>query len=227
MSTLKEDKRQLLITRDGSVTIYDPARDVTYRSRHGALTESMHVFINAGFLYAMQQHGNNLNILEAGFGTGLNALLTLMHARKSNCIVRYTGIDLHPLPEELIQQTALHLNNEDQTELYKEIHLVFPEGEADISNEFRLIRTRADIATYRKDNTYHLIYYDPFAPSAQPELWIENVFHNMYDSLVPGGIMVTYCSKTIVRKAMEAAGFHVEKLQGPHGKREIVRAVKR
>lgn len=227
MSTLKEDKKQILITRDGSATIYDPVREVTYRSRHGAVTESMHVFINAGLLYAMQQNGNNLDILEAGFGTGMNALLTLMHARKCSCNVRYTGIDLHPLPEELINQTAMHLKDEEQILLYKKIHAVLPDGDDQISNEFSLVRKQTDIAGYKEDNTFHLIYYDPFAPSAQPELWTELVFRNLYDTLLSGGIMVTYCSKTIVRRAMESAGFQVEKLQGPHGKREIVRAVKK
>ena len=220
------DTRQLLFTRDGSATIYDPVREVTYRSRHGAVTESMHVFIDAGFNYAFQQHGNDLKILEAGFGTGLNASLTLMHARKLSCKVHYTGLEVDPLLNDLIQQTAAHLHDKELQLYFKEIHDVPPEIEVELSNNFSLLKSISDIATYRKENFFHLIYYDPFAPSAQPELWIEDVFRNMYNSLLPGGILVTYCSKTIVRKAMSAAGFKVVKLQGPHGKREIVRAVR-
>lgn len=217
--------RRLLRTGDGSYTITQD--DITYHSRHGAVNESQVVFIDAGLSKAVEVFGKELNILECGFGTGLNALMTLQFARANGCKVSYTGLEKYPLDMELAMQTDYpqQTGHVEDKEIFFRIHDTVSYVEVEVAHDFYLTRLSEDISSYYSERKYELIYFDAFAPSAQPELWTEEVFRNMYKSLKPGGILVTYCSKSVVRKTMEAAGFKVEKLPGPKGKREIVRGI--
>lgn len=204
-------KRELQLTADGSHTIAIPDLNVTYHSTHGAIQESMHVFIQAG-LQAVQQP--LVRIFEMGFGTGLNALLTMQYATTP---VYYYAVEQFPLTAAEVEGLS-----------YGDTLHQYPWNEdVEISDQFTLHKAHGSLLEITPGQTFHLIYYDAFAPKAQPELWTREVFEKLYSFLVPGGMLVTYCSKGDVRRAMLAAGFTVEKLVGPPGKREMLRARKR
>jgi tRNA U34 5-methylaminomethyl-2-thiouridine-forming methyltransferase MnmC len=223
-------ERQIINTADGSFTVSIPEMNVTYHSTHGAIQESLHVFIQAG-LRQMLSGKSSLSILEMGFGTGLNALLTLMEAGKVQKPVHYTAIELNPL--EPAQLNALNycerLNREDLQGIFKQLHNSDWEKEIFVSEYFTLLKSGSDLLEFQitgQANLFDIIYFDAFAPTAQPELWGVPVFEKLFAMQSPGGLLVTYCSKGDVRRAMQSAGFKVEKLAGPPGKREMVRAWK-
>lgn len=219
--------REIILTKDGSHTITLPELGVTYHSLHGAIQESMHVFIQAG-LQDTRSRSSPLRIFEMGFGTGLNALLTFAETEKQQQPVHYTAIDLFPLEYE---QTRLlnycdQLERKDLQPVFDQLHASDWEKDIQVSPHFILHKSTAALNNFSSEPV-HLIYYDAFAPSAQPELWSEIIFKKMYTMLFPGGILVTYCSKGDVRRAMQSSGFLVEKIPGPPGKREMVRAWKK
>jgi len=203
-------KRELQLTADGSHTIAIPDMNVTYHSTHGAIQESMHVFIQAG-LQALQLPA--VRIFEMGFGTGLNALLTMQHA---DIPVYYYAVEQYPLTAEEVE--GLSYGNE--------LHAYPWNEDVKINEQFTLHKAHVSLLSVQPEQEFDLIYYDAFAPGAQPELWTREVFEKLYGMLAAGGILVTYCSKGDVRRAMLAAGFKVEKLTGPPGKREMLRAKK-
>lgn len=222
-------QREIILTNDGSHTVTVPELNVSYHSMHGAIQESMHVFIEAGF---RQLSGHNtIRIFEMGFGTGLNALLTLVEEEKTKQPVHYTSIELFPLTSHEIDllNYCSQLNREDLEPLFKQIHSCEWEKEIRLTDHFTLQKINASLSHEKSLSSssiqsVHLIYYDAFAPSVQPELWTPVIFERLYSLLTPGGILVTYCSKSDVRRAMQAAGFSIEKIPGPPGKREMVRA---
>jgi tRNA U34 5-methylaminomethyl-2-thiouridine-forming methyltransferase MnmC len=236
-------KREIILTDDGSHTISVPEMKVTYHSIHGAIQESMHVFIQAG-LKCVRPPGvsagcahlewpDPLNqaarrILEIGFGTGLNALLTLIEADKHKNRIYYTAIELYPLNETEISQLNYceQLNQPQYQPLFEKMHQCEWDEMFDITDNFRLTKTKCDLLDFSAENLFYLIYFDAFDPAAQPGLWTKEVFEKLYGMLNEGGIVVTYCSKGDVRRTMEAAGFSIEKLAGPPGKREMIRAKK-
>lgn len=203
-------KRELQLTADGSHTIAIPDMNVTYHSTHGAIQESMHVFIQAG-LQALQLPA--VRIFEMGFGTGLNALLTMQHA---DIPVYYYAVEQYPLTAEEVE--GLSYGNE--------LHAYPWNEDVKMNEQFTLHKAHVSLLSVQPEQEFDLIYYDAFAPGAQPELWTREVFEKLYGMLAAGGILVTYCSKGDVRRAMLAAGFKVEKLAGPPGKREMLRAKK-
>jgi tRNA U34 5-methylaminomethyl-2-thiouridine-forming methyltransferase MnmC len=219
-------ERKLLVTKDGSHTVSMEDRYVTYHSTHGAITESMHVFIRAGLLSL--EGKEQISIFEMGFGTGLNALLTVLESQKSGQKMYYYSSELYPLEEELWSRLnyAQELKNADGESLFRRIHLCEWNTNCQLTSTFTLHKSNTDLIRLDPNQSFDLIYFDAFAPSAQPELWTEEVFRKMLAILNGGGRLVTYCSKGSVRRAMQAAGFLVEKLPGPPGKREIVRATK-
>lgn len=227
-------QRQPIITKDGSYTISIPEMNVTYHSHHGAIQESMHVFIDAGLKYVS---GNllkpGISILEMGFGTGLNTLLSLIEAEKSQLKIYYTAVELFPLQEDEI--TLLNyceqLRRKDLEPIFDQLHQCEWEKDINITPYFIIHKTKVSLLNFTTSpmeafgtKPYNLIYYDAFAPAAQPELWTKEVFEKLYNMFLPGGILVTYCSKSDVRRAMQAVGFTVEKIPGPRGKREMLRA---
>lgn len=219
-------RKEIILTEDGSHSIGIPELNVTYHSIHGAIRESLHVFIEAGLKYVSDDLGlRQINILEMGFGTGLNVLLTAIEAQRQNLKVHYTSIDQFPISvdEAKTLNYAEHLNYPD---LFQNIHECEWQKDEFISEHITLRKERTDLLNYSTSNQFNLIYYDAFAPTAQPELWTRDVFEKLFAMLHEGGILVTYCSKGIVRRAMMAAGFTVKKLPGPPGKREMLRAMK-
>ena len=234
-SSFSTMRKSLIITSDGSHTISIPEMNVSYHSFHGAIQESRHVFINEGLLFFLNKiHTTAIRVLEMGFGTGLNTLLTLMEA-SSKLEIHYTTIELFPLTvaEARALNYCCELKREDLIPLFEKMHQCEWETDIAISPYFTIHKMRVSLPDTKNSNLFHdnslrpdLIYFDAFAPTAQPELWTKEVFEMLYAILKDKGILVTYCSKGEVRRAMQAAGFKVEKIPGPPGKREIVRAIK-
>lgn len=219
-------KRHLQITADGSHTIAIPNLQVVYHSKHGAIGESNHVFINAGLKHCiMLQPNQPIQIFEMGFGTGLNCLLTAIYAREHQISIQYNTIEAFPL----LSDEVAALNHGDvlgSAKLFQEIHQSDWNKATMPHPFFQLHKHQSTLQQFSTDLLFDCIFYDAFAPSAQPELWTEETFLQLFSMLKPGGFLVTYCSKTVVRRAMLAAGFRVTKIQGPFGKREMVRAFK-
>ena len=219
-------ERKIIITEDGSNSISIPELNVTYHSVHGAILESKHIFIEKGLLYQINQStSKQINIFEMGFGTGLNALLTLIESEKLNRKIYYETIELFPVENsqiKLLNYCEL-LQRNDLQKTFEQLHHCDWEKEIKISETFYLHKTKETLQNYKTSAPRNLIYFDAFDPNAQPELWTEEIFKKMFSMLEPGGLLVTYSSKGTVRRAMRSAGFIVEKLPGPPGKREIIR----
>lgn len=219
-----------VITKDGSHTISVPEMNVTYHSVHGAIQESEHVFIKAGLLDSgIFDYIGVHQVLEIGFGTGLNALLTLIEADKHKNRIYYTAIEPFPLDEPLIAQLNYceQLNLPHYQRLFEKVHQCGREEMYEITQHFRLTKHNTTLQEFSTDEAYSIVYYDAFAPAAQPELWTKEIFEKLYSMMAEGGLLVTYCSKGDVQRSMKAAGFTIEKIPGPPGKREMIRAVKR
>ena len=219
-------KREILLTDDGSYTVSIPEMNVTYHSTHGALQESVHIYIAAGLQYALQNIANDtISVFEMGFGTGLNALLTLQEAIKLKRKIYYYAVELFPLTIEeayALQQDTL-LNSGTYA---MQLHEAKWEEDVVINEYFTLHKTKQSLLTLIPSTQFDVIYFDAFAPTDQPDLWTEQVFSNLYQHLNTNSVLVTYSCKGAVRRAMQAVGFKVEKIPGPIGKAEIVRAVK-
>lgn len=211
------------LTEDGSYTLYNSELDECYHSNRGAITESEHVFINAGLKSIDKKQ---INVLEVGFGTGLNALLTLLYAKNNNLNVFYEAIEAYPLTSDLY----LKLNYEEflntGTTYLKCLHEAKMNIVENISSDFRLLKIQSFLQTYTTNNTFDVIYFDAFSANVQPELWTSEIFGKLYSSLNPNGILVTYASKGIVKQALRDVGFHVKRLAGANGKRHMLRAEK-
>lgn len=218
---------QIITTQDGTPTIRLSDVGVTYHSRYGALQESKHVYIEAGLFYKSITK-KQLNILEVGFGTGLNTLLTCLESNRLKLDVKYTALDNNPLTEEIFTAInyANYLDAPHAHEVFLKLHQCEWESWQVFSETFSLLKKQVDAQHWLNENSYDLIFYDAFAPDTQPELWTEQVMQNMYDSLLDGGILVTYCAKSAFKRALKNAGFRVEALPGPPGKREMTRALK-
>jgi tRNA U34 5-methylaminomethyl-2-thiouridine-forming methyltransferase MnmC len=217
------------MTGDGSHSIEVPELNACYHSIHGAIQESKHVFIQAGLIDSgVFDYVGVHKVLEIGFGTGLNALLTLIEADKHANRIYYTGIELDPLNETEVNQLNYceQLGLPQYQSLFEKMHQCEWNEMVEITNYFRLTKIKTDLKGFSTENVFFLIYFDAFAPTAQPELWTREVFDKMHSLLLPEGILVTYCSKGGVRRALQAAGFKVEKLHGPKGKREMIKATK-
>ncbi len=210
-------------TDDGSKTVYSEAYKETYHSVNGAITESMHVFINAGFRICKQ---NPLHILEIGFGTGLNVFLTLIEAQKQGIPVEYQSIELFPLESAIFEHLGYAKSLSFDESLFKAIHDAPWDSEVEISPRFQLHKIKADLLKFNFTDNYDLIYFDAFSPVTQPELWSEEIFGKLFEHMNEGGILTTYCAKGIVRRTLEKIGFKTERLPGPPGKREMLRATK-
>jgi len=219
--------KKVIITKDGSPTVSIPELNVTYHSIYGAVQESQHIFIKAGLLDAGLFNYTGIHqILEIGLGTGLNALLTLIEADKHKNRIYYTALEPYPLDEIIIPQLCYckQVNKPEYIPLFEKMHTGMWEEMFELSVYFRLRKRNCRLADFFTEDLFDIIYFDAFAPKAQPELWTKEVFEKMYGLLKPGGILVTYCSKGEVRRNLIAAGFRVEKLPGPPGKREMIRA---
>jgi len=216
--------RKLVKTADGSHSLYVEGLNEHYHSVHGALQESQHVFIKMG-LNAFEQ-SQTLRIYELGLGTGLNALLTSIESRDQQWNIHYTASEAYPLSlEEAASLNYGEFLGENSKDLIKIHDLAWAES-VKLHPHFALKKLQEKSQDHKADHLYDLIYFDAFAPEKQPELWEPQVFDQMYQLLAPGGILTTYCAKGVVRRRMQASGFTVERLPGPPGKREMLRASK-
>jgi tRNA U34 5-methylaminomethyl-2-thiouridine-forming methyltransferase MnmC len=222
-------KHKIVITSDGSSTIFSEEVNQHYHSHFGALQESMHIFIKAGLSSPMLSKLENISILEIGFGTGLNALLTYFKAKELCKKVEYETVELYPITSQEAEQLNYPslLPYPNVKEIFTTLHSAEWNREQKISENFTLHKrqTSAINANY-PPNTFNLVYFDAFSPEAQPELWTKEVFKPIYDSMKNDSILLTYCTKGIVKQTLTALGFQIEKLPGPIGKREILRGRK-
>ncbi len=219
-------QREIMTTGDGSKTIHMPLWNEQYHSKHGALQEAQHVFIQMGlefYDHTLVPTASALRILEYGFGTGLNAMLTALY--KTDKCIEYTGVEAYPIKVEEVR--AMDYGNLLQApQLYEKIHAIAWEVSQWITPNFQLCKKETTFEKLNDKGAYDLIYFDAFGPRTQPELWSQDIFNAAYQSLNTPGVLVTYCAAGHVRRSLEAAGFIVERLPGPPGKREMLRGVK-
>ena len=221
-------KRSIITTSDGSKTIQIEGWNEQYHSIHGALQEAKHVYINAGLktFLERQPKQNALTLLEIGFGTGLNALLTALESLNISQEICYHGIEAYPVEAEELQALGYHTLIGSDPSIFQNIHNCSWHENHKILPHFSIVKRQAFFSDIAEVNAFDVIYFDAFGPRVQPNLWIESIFKKMYEALRPNGLLVTYCAKGSVRRCMQAVGFEVERLPGPPGKREMLRAVK-
>lgn len=217
-------KTELFITEDGSHTLYVPEIDECYHSSHGAIQESRHIFIEAGLKMCFK---NEINILEIGFGTGLNAFLALIEVEKVGKKIKYTALEKFPVEMEKINNLNFaHQIESNKISLFQFMHQSEWNKEIEITPQFSLTKVECDFTSYNIESQYDIVFFDAFSPEKQAEMWTEKIFLKIYTHCNPGAILTTYCAKGIVRRALQNVGFEVERLAGPPGKREILRATK-
>ena len=223
---------ELVLTTDRSHTLKSPRYGVTFHSIHGAISESSHVFVDAGLRHVMEQYApDRVNILEVGLGTGLNAILTYLATRSEGPAVHYVGLEPHP-PEKAILGKLNHgevLGFSDYRKLIDLFYSNFNRKVEVADSRFQLLGLNEKVQnhTSEEDKTYDLVYYDAFAPGAQPEMWSLETLDILSKSLSPHAVLVTYCAQGQFKRNLRELGFKVESLAGPPGKREMVRATYR
>lgn len=216
----------IMETSDGSQTVLNSLLGSTYHSTHGACTESQHVFIDKGLEKVFEMGVINVTILEIGLGTGLNALLSLHRSNQPQVKVKYYALELFPLPEAIwanyrLPQELHYLHAE-----FANIHQSAWNQENVLRQDFSFIKHQISLLNFNSEPKFDLVFFDAFDPQIQPEMWTDAVFEKLISMMKPGAILTTYCCKGQVRRNMLASGLEVEKLPGPPGKREMIRAQK-
>jgi|SRR6516164_4468145 tRNA U34 5-methylaminomethyl-2-thiouridine-forming methyltransferase MnmC len=220
--------REIILTRDGSHSVSVTGTEVSYHSRFGAITESSLVYIAAGLRYALLVKPR-LVIFELGFGTGLNALLSLIEIEQGDQEISYRAIEPFPLPDPFIFSLnyCTRLQRPDLQEVFVRMHQVPWDRPVTVTPRFHLEKWVSVLESYDPgEEKVDLVYYDAFSPNEQPGLWTGEAFGKIFAMMSDGAVLVTYCSKGEVRRRLQACGFLVEKLPGPPGKREMIRAIK-
>jgi len=243
-------KHNIIITSDGSKSLYLPEWDETYHSRHGAVQEAYHVFIRNGL--DLFEPGSELRILEMGFGTGLNCFITWLESRQRGLNIYYHGLEAYPVDPSVAKHLDYPsvLGQAQHKKVFEALHSCHWDEKVQITQNFTLFKAQEQFSDFDPTGTYDpneildpnemldpnetldstrnfdLIYFDAFAPRVQPELWSESMFQVMYEALRNEGVLVTYSAKGSVRRSMQSVGFNVERLPGPPGKREMLRATK-
>jgi tRNA U34 5-methylaminomethyl-2-thiouridine-forming methyltransferase MnmC len=218
-------RREIITTSDGSTTIHLPDWDENYHSKHGAIQEAKHVFIENGLTLFKDK---SITVLEIGFGTGLNAFITFLESKKMNIAVDYVGVEAYPISEAEILSMN-YVNALDATldnHIFQQMHSSNWEEKNIISKTFFLTKRKQFFIEIDDIAQFDLIYFDAFGYRVQPELWSTEIFQKMYNALKPHGVLVTYAARGVVKRSMIEVGFTVEKLPGPPGKREMFRATK-
>jgi tRNA U34 5-methylaminomethyl-2-thiouridine-forming methyltransferase MnmC len=219
-------KLKLILTEDGSHTLLNQNINEHYHSTFGAIQESMHIFIRSGLEYAGQSL-KSINLLEIGFGTGLNTLLAMQWADENKTFIEYTAVEAYPLPSETVEKLnytdLLNFNIDTILKIHYE-----SATRIELSEYFsiQLLIGRIQEIIFPAEH-FSTVFFDAFSPDVQPEMWIKDVFHKIAASMKRGGVLTTYSTKGTVKQALKDAGFEIEKLPGPVGKREILRAVKK
>jgi tRNA U34 5-methylaminomethyl-2-thiouridine-forming methyltransferase MnmC len=221
---------ELIPTADGSHSLFNSELNETYHSRHGAIRESQHVFINNGLIFVMNQSDRQpIKIMEVGFGTGLNALLVVKEVLQTGRMVEYTTVEAFPISEKLVTQFNYpqHISVPSSAHWFLQLHTVVWDKPIALLPNFVFHKKKGKIQEMNfDDDHYDIIFFDAFAPDKQPEMWEMPVFKKIYASMKVGGILVTYCAKGQLKRDLRSVGLEVESLPGPPGKREMVRACK-
>ncbi len=221
-------KRTLLKTGDGSFTLQIPEWNEQYHSKHGAVAEALHVFIQEGLHYWFSRHKDSeVSILEIGFGTGLNSYLTFLEAQNNSWQINYIGVEGFPLSIDEINTLNFPSILNASEEYFLKLHKIPWEEKIEISKSFWLKKQHKKFSEIEDHQAFDIIYFDAFGVRVQPELWTEIIFKKMYHALRPNGVLVTYAANGSARRAMQSVGFSVERLPGPPGKREMMRAIKK
>ncbi|HUX96356.1 MAG TPA: tRNA (5-methylaminomethyl-2-thiouridine)(34)-methyltransferase MnmD [Bacteroidales bacterium] len=216
---------EIILTADGSHTLFVPELNEHYHSVHGAIQESEFIFINNGFVACK---ADPVNILEIGFGTGLNAFLTALKSCAGTRKVHYTSVEKYPLPEEITDSLNYHIfKGEDTRKIFYNLHSSPWNSEVTICDNFILKKIESDITNSFPDGSFDLIYFDAFGPDKQPEMWNSEIFKKIADSTREDGVFITYSAKGEVKRKLRSNGFIVTMLPGPPGKRQIIRADKK
>jgi tRNA U34 5-methylaminomethyl-2-thiouridine-forming methyltransferase MnmC len=214
---------KLLITNDGSHTLFNTDLQESYHSIHGAIQESQYIYIEQGLGNIAKKE---ISVLEVGFGTGLNAFLSLDFARHYKIKINYTAIESHPLSQDIINK----LNYPAQLGLDKKEFLALHQDNWDkaiiFDQYFNITKHHATVEALKIKGVFDLIFFDAFGPNVQPDIWAEQVFQKLNKHLFKGGLLITYSAKGSVKRALKKSGFALESLPGPIGKREITRAQK-
>jgi tRNA U34 5-methylaminomethyl-2-thiouridine-forming methyltransferase MnmC len=215
----------IVVSGDGSHTLISPHFNTSYHSLNGSVTESQIVFIQSGLDYLKSKSFDDIKVFEMGFGTGLNALLSLIWARTNHIKIEYHSIEAYPISSALAMQLNYgQIYNADAD--YIHLHQADWNHSCHIDPNFTIHKYRCMMEEFESLAKFDVIYYDAFSPTDQPNLWDEGMMCKMYQLLLDDGILVTYCAKGSFKRALKSAGFNVENLPGPPGKREITRAVK-
>ena len=221
----------IIKTSDGSHSLYSAELNEHYHSIYGAIQESNHVFINAGFKKINSENSElfEIKILEIGLGTGLNVFLTFLESEKLNGCIRYHAIEAFPLTIDLIEKLNYvdYLTAEKYRTVFNQIHTSEWEKPTKFSDQFIFTKVDEKIQDCTLKTKFNLIYFDAFGPRVQPEMWTEEVFSKLYSTLELNGYLVTYCAKGQVKRTLKKVGFSIESLPGPAGKREMIRAFKK
>ena len=204
------------ITDDGSKTVYSGRFGEHYHSTFGAVNESNHVFIEAGYSAVA---ANPVSVLEIGFGTGLNAWLTLQQSGRLHRRTFYETIELYPIEDATISELS-------DNEVFRSLHAAHWEQPVEITPDFIIYKRKSNLLQTTFTTKFDVVYFDAFSPAVQPEMWNFDIFANLYEAMNPGAVLTTYCAKGEVRRTMQNAGFTTERLPGPAGKREMLRAKK-
>ena len=214
-----------MITADGSSSIFIPELDESYHSMHGAIQEANHVFIGNGLAHVANE---KVRVFELGFGTGLNALLSLDYGLKNSMEIQYDAIEAHPVDNKIIEQlNYTDLIEGDYVSQFDRIHNSEWGENNRIMNHFNLRKFYCRIQDHKfAKERYDIIYFDAFGPKAQPDMWLPEVLNKMYEALTNGGTLLTYCAQGQFRRNLKSIGFKVEILKGPPGKREMTRAIR-
>ncbi len=224
-----KNELKLIRTADGSFSLYTARFKDSYHSSHGALREAKHVYIEAGLEQAHARHPRALRLLELGFGTGLNALLSLQYARKHELKLHYVALEAYPLSEDWVEKLnypeILQLTEEEQ-QLFRHMHLAPWNEPVQLSPNFVLEKRLQKFEHLEELECFDLLYYDAFGPQAQATLWGDEMVARVYNALRKGAVLTTFCAQGAFRRSLEAVGFRVERLPGPPGKREMLRAWK-
>ena len=218
---------EIVRTEDGSNTIYNSEVGENYHSRHGALQESRHVFLKSGLEYFLSiNNTNSVSILEVGFGTGLNFLLSADYCITQNITLDYTGIEAYPVPENMIGQTGY--DKYVSPEIWKQFISLYPgslQHPVELNKNCRLQIANCKLNDFASKRQYHVIYFDAFAAAYQPEMWDEAAITHALQFLKPGGVFVTYAITGNLKRMLKSLGFTIQKIPGAAGKREMLRAI--
>jgi tRNA U34 5-methylaminomethyl-2-thiouridine-forming methyltransferase MnmC len=222
-----DDKIQIITTGDGSHSLVNIELNETYHSVHGAKQESVHVFLKNGLDFFCERSSNDpVNVLEVGFGTGLNAWLTAQRATELQRKIVYTTIEAFPLHEN-IWSALNYVHGTDEQIIFEKLHRAAWSGNVEITPFFSIRKLHSSLQQVDLNaNFYDVIYFDAFAPNKQPELWEIPILEKIFFSMTSGSVFVTYCAKGQLKRDLKSLSLLVETLAGPPGKKEMVRALK-